>query len=104
MLDKGFENDIRSIIEKTAPIEKRQTLMCKFNPTILAVQASLNCDENSQRDLARIGAKASQHIPARSCPRNSRERRTPGQQPRRARSVHTFSMSIDILMRLSCSR
>jgi superfamily II DNA/RNA helicase len=28
MLDKGFENDIRSIIEKTAPTEKRQTLMC----------------------------------------------------------------------------
>ncbi|CAE6361230.1 unnamed protein product [Rhizoctonia solani] len=27
MLDKGFENDIRSIIEKTAPMEKRQTLM-----------------------------------------------------------------------------
>ncbi|KAG8714001.1 RNA-dependent ATPase [Ceratobasidium sp. 394] len=27
MLDKGFENDIRSIIEKTAPMDKRQTLM-----------------------------------------------------------------------------
>ncbi|KAJ1310835.1 hypothetical protein OPQ81_009354 [Rhizoctonia solani] len=27
MLDKGFENDIRSIIEKTAPMERRQTLM-----------------------------------------------------------------------------
>ncbi|KAF8609090.1 DEAD-domain-containing protein [Ceratobasidium sp. AG-I] len=27
MLDTGFENDIRSIIEKTAPTEKRQTLM-----------------------------------------------------------------------------
>jgi superfamily II DNA/RNA helicase len=30
MLDKGFENDIRSIIEKTAPMEKRQTLMCTY--------------------------------------------------------------------------
>ncbi|KAG9106954.1 RNA-dependent ATPase [Ceratobasidium sp. 392] len=27
MLDKGFENDIRSIIEKTAPMDNRQTLM-----------------------------------------------------------------------------
>ncbi|KAG8738301.1 RNA-dependent ATPase [Ceratobasidium sp. 414] len=27
MLDKGFENDIRFIIEKTAPMDKRQTLM-----------------------------------------------------------------------------
>ncbi|CAE6469488.1 unnamed protein product [Rhizoctonia solani] len=27
MLDKGFENDIRSIIQKTTPTEKRQTLM-----------------------------------------------------------------------------
>ncbi|QRV76804.1 DEAD/DEAH box helicase [Ceratobasidium sp. AG-Ba] len=27
MLDKGFENDIRAIIEKTAPMEQRQTLM-----------------------------------------------------------------------------
>jgi ATP-dependent RNA helicase DBP3 len=28
MLDKGFENDIRSIIDFTMPSAKRQTLMC----------------------------------------------------------------------------
>lgn len=34
MLDRGFENDIRKIIDHTAPSEQRQTLMCtyiKFN-------------------------------------------------------------------------
>ena len=30
MLDKGFENDIRSIIQKTSSAEQRQTLMCMF--------------------------------------------------------------------------
>jgi ABC-type glutathione transport system ATPase component len=35
MLDKGFENDIRSIIERTVPTEKRQTLMCMFDPKIV---------------------------------------------------------------------
>lgn len=29
MLDKGFENDIRTIIGHTSSPEKRQTLMCK---------------------------------------------------------------------------
>jgi len=29
MLDKGFENDIRRIIEACQPLNKRQTMMCK---------------------------------------------------------------------------
>lgn len=28
MLDKGFENDIRRIIEATKPMKERQTMMC----------------------------------------------------------------------------
>ena len=30
MLDKGFENDIRSIIASTKPAAERQTMMCEF--------------------------------------------------------------------------
>ena len=30
MLDRGFENDIRTIIGHTAPAEQRQTVMCTF--------------------------------------------------------------------------
>ena len=29
MLDKGFENDIRRIIEATKPMNARQTMMCE---------------------------------------------------------------------------
>jgi superfamily II DNA/RNA helicase len=29
MLDKGFENDIRRIIEATKPMNERQTMMCE---------------------------------------------------------------------------
>ena len=28
MLDKGFENDIRTIISETKPAAERQTMMC----------------------------------------------------------------------------
>lgn len=30
MLDKGFENDIRTIIGRCAPSDQRQTLMCMY--------------------------------------------------------------------------
>ena len=30
MLDKGFENDIRRIIEATKPMEELQTMMCEW--------------------------------------------------------------------------
>ena len=34
MLDKGFENDIRSIIGNTTDGVNRQTLMCQYSPQI----------------------------------------------------------------------
>ena len=39
MLDKGFENDIRSIIGRTMQGAERQTLMCKCSCASLGVDA-----------------------------------------------------------------
>jgi len=36
MLDKGFENDIRSIISNTKPSDERQTMMCTFSGRALS--------------------------------------------------------------------
>lgn len=37
MLDKGFENDIRRIIQACKPMKERQTMMCEciFSPSML---------------------------------------------------------------------
>lgn len=41
MLDRGFENDIRRIIERTADASERQTVMCKL-PRLYHPSLSLN--------------------------------------------------------------
>ena len=54
MLDKGFENDIRQIIEKTATSADRQTLMCMFDfasawPDLTISQVSATWPESIRR-------------------------------------------------------
>jgi len=51
MLDKGFENDIRTIIGHTKQSPARQTLMCACSSTLIPV-LMLKCVETSQRDMA----------------------------------------------------
>jgi superfamily II DNA/RNA helicase len=52
MLDQGFENDIRRIIERTVDGKERQTVMCTL--ILQSAASSLIRCSCSQRYLARI--------------------------------------------------
>ena len=58
MLDKGFENDIRTIIGYATQGEGRQTLMCAWRASFIRSYNQLLTESSSQRNLARFCTKA----------------------------------------------
>jgi ATP-dependent RNA helicase DBP3 len=70
MLDKGFENDIRSIISHTKQGADRQTMMCSSHIFgILLYRLTLR----SQRHLARGCASPGEHVFAEPRSRDGRK-------------------------------
>lgn len=63
MLDRGFEKDIRAIIDHARQGSERQTLMCEFFCVRLR---TLDSSSYSQCDMAGCRPQARKHVPAKS--------------------------------------
>ena len=85
MLDKGFENDIRQIIARTANGKLRQTLMCEPSISFAELLIRHNNGSRSQCYLARLGQGFGSVLPRGSNSYRGRIGRTQREWPSRTR-------------------